>query len=131
MLIKRRNFQNSRGQALVEMALILPILCLLIFGMFDLARVFNVYLVATESSRVGARAAVLGHDDTYVKSTVVSSGAAINLLETNVTILAPSRARGEPITVVVTKDVIPVTPFYSSFLGELYQVTSQTVMRME
>jgi hypothetical protein len=46
---------EERGQSLVEMALILPILLLLVVGIVDLGRAFNNHVIITNAAREGAR----------------------------------------------------------------------------
>jgi Flp pilus assembly protein TadG len=50
---------DERGQALVEFALILPIILLLVVGMLEFARAWNLHQVMTDAAREGARRAVL------------------------------------------------------------------------
>ena len=61
--------RNRKGQALVEMALVLPILLLLVVGMLEFARAWNLHQVMTDAVREGARRAVLADgwpvDSTY------------------------------------------------------------------
>jgi Flp pilus assembly protein TadG len=45
---------RQRGQSMVELALVLPILLLILFGIVDLGRVFNAYIAITNASREGA-----------------------------------------------------------------------------
>jgi Flp pilus assembly protein TadG len=52
----------DRGAAAVEMALVLPLLLLVLFGVVDFGRLLNTQLTLTESAREGARAAALGQD---------------------------------------------------------------------
>jgi Flp pilus assembly protein TadG len=47
------------GQALVELALILPVILLLVLGMLEFARAWNLHQVMTDAVREGARRAVL------------------------------------------------------------------------
>lgn len=53
---------DSRGQALVEFALILPVFLLLVVGMLEFARAWNTYQVMVDAAREGARRAVLKND---------------------------------------------------------------------
>jgi len=46
--------QRSRGQALIEFALVLPLLLLLIVGAMDLGRMFFAKIVITNAAREGA-----------------------------------------------------------------------------
>lgn len=51
--------EGRRGQALVEFALVAPLLLLLTLGLVDFARAWNVYQVITDAAREGARTAVV------------------------------------------------------------------------
>jgi Flp pilus assembly protein TadG len=51
----RRLCYSKRGQAIVETALIFPLLCLLVLGSADLGRVFYYSMEVTNASREGAR----------------------------------------------------------------------------
>lgn len=66
MSARRRARTDERGQALVEFALIAPILILLIVGVFELARAWQSYQVITDAAREGARLAVI--DDPAITS---------------------------------------------------------------
>lgn len=50
---------GEQGQAIVEMALTLPLLLLIVFGMFDFGLLFQKFEVVTNAAREGARLAVL------------------------------------------------------------------------
>ncbi len=50
---------NERGQTLVEFAALLPVLCLLLFGIIQFGVVFHDYITVTDASRVGARKAAV------------------------------------------------------------------------
>lgn len=49
-----------RGQALVEFALVLPLLAVLLFAIIEFARVWNAKQLLTDATREGARLAVVG-----------------------------------------------------------------------
>jgi Flp pilus assembly protein TadG len=55
----RRRRPGEQGQALVEFALILPVILLLVVGMLEFARAWNLHQVMTDAAREGARRAVL------------------------------------------------------------------------
>ena len=50
---------SERGQAIIEMALCLPLLLIVIFGIIDFGFMFQRYEVVTNAAREGARIAVL------------------------------------------------------------------------
>lgn len=53
---------NRKGQALVEFALVLPLVLLLVVGMLEFARAWNLHQSMTDAVREGARRAVLAND---------------------------------------------------------------------
>jgi len=61
--------RNRKGQALIELALVLPIVLLLVVGMLEFARAWNLHQTMTDAVREGARRAVLADgwpvDSTY------------------------------------------------------------------
>jgi len=63
----RRLAARADGQALVEFALVLPILVLILMGIIEFGRIFFAYLVITEMAREGARYAAVG----YIEEDVV------------------------------------------------------------
>ena len=56
---RRPNWAEERGVALVEFALVLPILLVLLFGMLDFGRAFNYWIDSTHLANEGARWAVV------------------------------------------------------------------------
>jgi Flp pilus assembly protein TadG len=52
--------RGERGQAIIEMALTLPLLLVIVMGIFDFGFMFQRYEVVTNAAREGARVGVLG-----------------------------------------------------------------------
>ena len=61
MMTNRLRFgrRSEGGQALVEFALVLPVILLLVVGVLEFARAWNLHQVMTDAAREGARRAVL------------------------------------------------------------------------
>ena len=79
----RSIINNQRGQAMVEMALVLPILILLMFGIFEFGRIYNYQLTLTNAVREGARFAAIGpFSDTSPNDT---DSATITAVKTEIT----------------------------------------------
>ena len=53
--IRSRPVTDDTGQAMVEFALVLPILLMLVIGIFEFGRAWNAYQVITDAAREGAR----------------------------------------------------------------------------
>ena len=59
MSSRKRSVRGEQGQAMIEFALILPVILLLMMGMLEFARAWNLHQVMTDAAREGARIAVL------------------------------------------------------------------------
>ena len=108
-----RFVRNERGAAMVEMALVLPIVILLVLGMIDVGRALVLYNNLTNAAREGAR---LGASQmpsvnttaitTRVESRIATfSGTAVTTGKVSVT--APTATNN---TVTVTISGYPFTP---------------------
>ena len=71
--------RNHRGQALVEMAIILPVFLLMVLGMIDLARAWNIKQVITDAAREAARNGVVDSQG-FVMTTAYVEGIAATAL---------------------------------------------------
>ncbi|MBT8395702.1 MAG: pilus assembly protein [Gemmatimonadetes bacterium] len=75
--------RGDSGQALVEFALVVPILLLLLLGIVEFARAWNIYEVLTDAAREGARTAVVDDPDyqeeSAVKNVVFNAGATAGI----------------------------------------------------
>ena len=123
--------KKNKGQTLVEMAIILPVLVALIFGMTDFSRVLNGYLVATEASREGARVAALSGDNAAVETAVRNAAPSIDVTKLTVTTVPETRTRGDSVTVTVTYNIEIITPLVNTMLTNPLPITCQTIMRVE
>lgn len=56
--------KNERGQALVEFAILLPVLLFLVVGIIEFSRAWNAHQVLTDAAREGARNAVVANSET-------------------------------------------------------------------
>jgi Flp pilus assembly protein TadG len=59
---RHRSIGRQAGAAAVELALVLPILLLLVFGIVDFGRAYNAKISLTQAAREGARVRALGGD---------------------------------------------------------------------
>ncbi|MFQ6016326.1 MAG: TadE/TadG family type IV pilus assembly protein [Anaerolineae bacterium] len=96
--------KSEKGQSLVEMALIFPVLLLLFAGIVDLGRGFNAYITITNAAREGARyGSFYPTDTTGIQTHVQNEAAGTGITITNISVTFPSgNAPGNPIRVEVT-----------------------------
>jgi len=69
--------RRGRGQALVEFALVLPILLLIILGVVDFGRAVYGYNTIGNAARSGGRVAIVSQTDASIKTAAIT--AAISL----------------------------------------------------
>ena len=126
-------WREDRGTAIVEMALVLPILLALILGIVEFGRIVNAYVTVEHAAREGARLGITGASDDDIRRRVEETSFPLDPAGLSVSIdPAPSeRTRGVPITVSVTYSYNVITPVMSSLFGAVLQVSSSLSMRME
>ena len=86
--MNQKNFGRQTGTALLEMALILPVLLMLLLGIIEFSRVLTIKQALTNSVREGARAGAVDLNDlqalataqsvcqTYLSATGINIGSA-------------------------------------------------------
>lgn len=133
----RRYLTDNRGQAMVETALILPVILLILFAILEFGMVLNQYLVLTAAAREGARTAAVS-DDTAARVAVNAAVASISTIGLQVNIAYPGdkREQGKSVTVTVSKPIEVTTPVIkdiiaSAFAPDAPVLTGRSVMRVE
>ncbi len=92
----RRITRDETGQTMAEFAIVLPVLCVLLFGIIQFGIVFNNYVTLTDAVRAGARTAAVSRSDgdpTGATTSAVRSSAA-DLNQTNLGVTVNSRLDG-------------------------------------
>jgi Flp pilus assembly protein TadG len=81
---------SQKGQAIVEFALVLPILMAILLGIIQFGIVFNNYITLTDATRAGARKAAvsrfLNDNGASAKQAVSDAAAGLDLSKLNPTI---------------------------------------------
>jgi Flp pilus assembly protein TadG len=118
---------------MVEFAIVLPIFCLLLFGILQFGVVFHNYLALTDAVRAGARKAAVSRfePDPVGTTTAAVQAAAVNLDEEDLTVDVSTSGgwvRGSDVTVTATY------PYSVNLIGIVVKsgsLTSTTVERIE
>lgn len=131
MLCIRRMIKNNRGQALVEFALVLPVLLLLIVGSMEFGLIIHKYMVVAEAAREGARSAAVGGSNATVTSVVTAAASQIPGDQLTITVTPGTRVRGEGVTVIVGTPVHTITKLISPFFPAGFTVQGIATMRVE
>jgi Flp pilus assembly protein TadG len=131
--------RQDRGQALLEFALILPLLLLLVLGIIEFGRAWNLAQLMSDVAREGARRAVVA--DPTVTETQVHDFMDQKLATAGVPIGAAtitfSKTGANPTTgwhSAGQQTVTVVIPYSFMFFGDVFgtiPLTSSFTMRME
>lgn len=125
--------ESKKGQSIVETALVLPILVLLLTGIIDFGFMFNNYLVVSNASREGARAAAVGASDVEIQDAVENVAASLSLTKLSISISPAEsvRKKGDEVVVTVLYDYDMITPIIGALVPDPLNLQGRTVMRME
>jgi Flp pilus assembly protein TadG len=132
---------GDRASVIVEFALTLPLLLLILMGVFDFGMAFQEKLLAVNAAREGARTAVLpGYQNSDVQARVnayfAANGKAAPMTNVSNTLIAPGT--GDPFTVrtvTVRFDhtfsfIGPIAYMFGGSFGTI-TLTGTSVMRTE
>lgn len=131
----KRLLPSQKGQSLVELALTLPVIVLLLFGILEFGRISYSYIVITHAAREGARAGAVGKTDAEIIAKIRENAPLPNAdTDLHITRLEPgesARTPGLPLTVEVAYDVKLVTPLFDELLPNPFRIKSRVTMRIE
>jgi Flp pilus assembly protein TadG len=129
-MTRRPRTHDENGQTMVEFAMVLPILLVVLLGIFQFGVTFKDYVALTDAVRAGARTAA------------VSRFSATPVADTTARVKSASDLSGSKVNVVVTStwvhgDDVVVTakyPYSINLLGVVVasgNLTSSTTERVE
>jgi Flp pilus assembly protein TadG len=127
----KRIRNNEEGQAMVEFALLAPVLFLILFGIIQFGIAFQHSIALADAVRVGARKATVSRSVAdpvgTTKAAVVAAASDLNSSQLNVTVTAPPWQAGGTVTVTATY------PYQINILGivvasgDLHSATTERV----
>lgn len=131
---------NARGQALVELALLLPVLLLLVIGSIEFGRAFFLKNMAINAARAGVRTAVVLTTSTWDTSDTGPIKTAINKAITSGSLKGPAviipvsapTVKGQEVSVTVKVKFNTIVPNFTWFpFSNISSVTGRATMRYE
>lgn len=136
--VGERERRRSGGQALVELALLLPVLTMLLLGGLDLGRAYYFYSGVANASRVGAQYAmdpkmgITEEGRAQIKQAIIDEASPyVPLTADRITLSTTSWERGYELTVTVNYDFHFLTPGAARIWGDPVNIVVQTVVRFE
>lgn len=126
-----RIWREERGQSLVEFALVLPVLLLILVGIFNFGQLFYSDIVINEAARDAARYASIGVSQTEILQVIGQDCQTLNVSQVNTSISQPyPQSSGMPVTITITYPVPIMLPL-SLFLPSTIQLHAVMTMRVE
>jgi Flp pilus assembly protein TadG len=122
-----RNLANDRGAAAVEFALVLPVLVLLVLGLVEFSRVYNIQISISNAAREGARTMAIENDPAIAQSAAIAAAPSVNpgVTSSQVSVSPADCSPGATVTVTITYPVSLMTGFF----GTDIPLTGEGVMR--
>jgi Flp pilus assembly protein TadG len=123
--------RDQRGATVVEFALIVPLLIVLVLGIAEFGRAFQVSGTLSAAAREGVRVMALQNDPAAARAAVRNAAPALDPAVTNAQITitpasCPVNAAG---TTTVRLTVTYPLPFLTEFFGSGVDLTGTGVMR--
>jgi|SRR3954469_15799220 len=152
---RRRLLAGERGTAVVEFALIAPLLFLLVGGIIDFARAMNYYNDLTQLAAQGARSAIVAANpdgtgpatgtsvqcqlvnnytsSAELKGTTSANGIQVKIIDPNAVAAATvNPIAGQPLTVQTTFNFNFIVPLVKIAVpGAFLKLSSSSTMRVE
>lgn len=131
--LRRDHHRPSRGQTVVEFALVLPVMVLLLLIALDFGRAFLGWVSLNNAARVGANYAALNPNDTWGAGTDYQTLMTDNMNAINCTpnpdpaaapVFGPTKDVGELVRVNLNCDFAVLTPVIGSVVGGTVTVSS-------
>lgn len=125
--------KNVRGAALIEFAIITPVLIILLLGIIEFGWLFNGWITITSAAREGARIAIIKTADenfhTLVQEAVENHATTLHSINANIS-TKHEKIKGtdyNSVTVIATGQLEPLVSF---FVIDSVTLTGQATMRM-
>jgi TadE-like protein len=72
----KRIFHSRKGQSLIELTLIVPIMLLLVYGVVEVGSIISTYLTVTHTTREGANLTSRGTDPNTALNAIITAAAS-------------------------------------------------------
>jgi Flp pilus assembly protein TadG len=129
--LTKPDLRGERGATVVEFAFIVPLLIVLVLGIAEFGRAFQVSGTLSAAAREGVRVMALQNDPAAARAAVRNAAPALDPAVTNAQITitpASCPVRGTGNTTVRVTVTYPL-PFITGFFGSGLDLTGTGVMR--
>jgi len=121
--------RRERGAAAVEFALVMPLLLILILGIAEFGRAYNIQTTLSAAAREGARVMALQSSQSEARQAAIAAANPAVTLSAGQISVSPSTCLGGGATATATVIVTYPMPFITNFFGASITLTGKGVMR--
>jgi Flp pilus assembly protein TadG len=126
---RRSRLRDERGASAVEFALVVPLLLLLVLGIAEFGRAFQVQGTISAAAREGVRTMALQNDETAARAAVRAAAGSLDPAITDLDIRIPETCTARPVGSTVELTIEYEMPFLTDFFGVGLTLTGTGVMR--
>ena len=118
--------RGERGAAAIEFALVLPVLLLLVRGLIEFSRLYNIKISLSNAARDGARRMAIHNSQPTAKTAAIAAAPSIspNVSGGQISITPAACAANQVVTVTITYSV----SLLSGYFGTTLPLTGKKVM---
>ncbi|MGM7777286.1 TadE/TadG family type IV pilus assembly protein [Arthrobacter sp. KNU-44] len=108
---------SERGAVAVEFAILAPLLIMLLLGIMEFGRAYNVQVSLSNAAREGVRVMAISNDQTAAKTAAKNAAVALNpqLADTNFTFSPASCTSGAQMSVTIKYTLSTLTGIAGPF----------------
>jgi Flp pilus assembly protein TadG len=128
--VPSRRSRDERGSAVVEFALVLPILLLVCIALVQITALARDQLLVIQASRAAAREAAVDPDEASIRAAALEASPGLDPAYVEVTV-ARTGAQGEPVRVTIGYRAVIAGPLSATFLPSSVRLTADSTMRQE
>lgn len=127
----RQHKRDERGASAVEFAFIVPLLIVLVVGIAEFGRAFQVQSTLSAAAREGVRTMALQNDPAATRATVENVAASLKpaVTDAQITISPTACPATYPNATNVTVTINYRLSFFTGFFGSGVNLTGRGVMR--
>jgi Flp pilus assembly protein TadG len=127
----RNRLRNERGASAVEFAFIVPLLIVLVLGIAEFGRAFQVQGTLSAAAREGVRVMALQNDDDAAKAAVRNAAPSLDpaITDAQITVTPTSCPVVNAGSTTVKLTIKYPMPYLTGFFGSTVTMTGTGVMR--
>jgi Flp pilus assembly protein TadG len=118
-ILERSREEAERGQSLLELAILLPVLLIILLGILDVGRLYMTMVAIHDAAAEGASyAASYPSRTSQIQQRAAESSTALTTIDPSMVVITygGSQSSGQPITVTVNYDYDLLTPLLSAIV---------------